>query len=533
MSDLLNDKETYEMVKRNPLPKLIKNTKDVLLALDADLKIQRTQFERSLSETSLARAYGLPKIHKPDAPLRPIISLVGSPTYIVAKLLYEEIVSHVKRPTSHINNSFDLKEKMHSITIPPGYIFLSLDVSSLFTSIPEHLVLNALDRRYTELSQSRLSFDKIRRTTQFLFQNTFFAFNKIYYRQRFGTPMGSPISPLFADIVMDDLEQWCWKELEKLGCNVLFYHRYVDDTILCVHEQYISSVVRVFNSYHPALKFTYEQENRGHINFLDMTLINRNGKVCTNWYRKSTNTTRLLSFKSKHSTQQKINIVYNLTDRAVLLSDKSFHASNLNIVSALLQLNDYPRRFIDKYINIRLQDIQRKRLIREDGVLSAKIDVRPFTMCLPAVNTFFDRCLNTLKKYNIKVIPLQDRSMAPIIKLGKDCVEPMDTAGVVYQLQCNSCDTRYVGESKRPLKTRIKEHERACKSKNHDSVVALHTLRNPGHDMRWDQVRILDRETKYWPRMISEMIHINNQRNVLNKKEDIDKLNRVYFNILK
>ncbi|CAB0042187.1 unnamed protein product [Trichogramma brassicae] len=148
---------------------------------------------------------------------------------------------------------------------------------SLFTSIPEELVLTALNRRYTELSQSRLSFDNIRTTTQFLFQNTFFTFNKICYRQRFSTPMDNPISPLFAHIVMNDLEQWCWKELEKLGCDVLFYYRYVDDTILCVHEHYISSVVRVFNKYHPSLKF--EQENRGHINFLYMTLINRNGRV--------------------------------------------------------------------------------------------------------------------------------------------------------------------------------------------------------------------------------------------------------------
>ncbi|CAB0035040.1 unnamed protein product [Trichogramma brassicae] len=172
--------------------------------------------------------------------------------------------------------------------------------------------------------------------------------------------------------LMDDLEQWCWKELEKLGCDVLFYYRYVDDTILYVQEHFISSVVNVFNSYHPSLKFTFEQENRGHINFLDMTLINRNGRVCTNWYRKSSNTTRLLSFKSKHSTQQKINVVYNLTDRAILLSDKSFHASNLNIVSSLLQLNDYPRRFIDKYIHIRLQEIRSKSLSRERGVLPTR-----------------------------------------------------------------------------------------------------------------------------------------------------------------
>ena len=31
------------------------------------------------------RIYGLPKIHKPDIPLRPIVSCIGSPTYQLSK----------------------------------------------------------------------------------------------------------------------------------------------------------------------------------------------------------------------------------------------------------------------------------------------------------------------------------------------------------------------------------------------------------------------------------------------------------------
>ena len=53
--------------------------------------------------------------------------------------------------------------------------------------------------------------------------------------QIFGTPMGSPISPLFADIVMDDLENDCLRILkDKHNCSPLFYYTFVDDTILCV-----------------------------------------------------------------------------------------------------------------------------------------------------------------------------------------------------------------------------------------------------------------------------------------------------------
>ena len=55
----------------------------------------------------------------------------------------------------------------------------------------------------------------------------------------FGTPMGSPISPLFADIVMDDLENDCLRILkDNHNCSSLFYYKYIDDTISCVQKKH-------------------------------------------------------------------------------------------------------------------------------------------------------------------------------------------------------------------------------------------------------------------------------------------------------
>ena len=61
--------------------------------------------------------------------------------------------------------------------------------------------------------------------------------------------MGLPISPLFAVIVMDDLENDCLEILkDKHNCSPLFYYRFVDDTILCVQKQFIDLVLNIFNS---------------------------------------------------------------------------------------------------------------------------------------------------------------------------------------------------------------------------------------------------------------------------------------------
>ena len=53
-------------------------------------------------------------------------------------------------------------------------------------------------------------------------------FNDKFYRQTFGLPMGSPLSPILADLFMQDLEL---VSLNKLSVTSLFYVRYVDDIV--------------------------------------------------------------------------------------------------------------------------------------------------------------------------------------------------------------------------------------------------------------------------------------------------------------
>ena len=36
-------------------------------------------------------------------------------------------------------------------------------------------------------------------------------------------------------------------------------------------------------------------------------------------------------------------------------------------------------------------------------------------------------------------------------------------AGVVYQLPCSECESSYIGETKRPLETHLREHKAAIK----------------------------------------------------------------------
>ena len=83
--------------------------------------------------------------------------------------------------------------------------------------------------------------------------------------------MGSLISPILADLLMQDFET---NVLENFDFNIPVYYRYVDDTIMFIPKDKIEEVRTRFNNYHDRLQFTYEIENEHNsINFLNLTII--------------------------------------------------------------------------------------------------------------------------------------------------------------------------------------------------------------------------------------------------------------------
>ena len=67
-----------------------------------------------------------------------------------------------------------------------------------------------------------------------------------------------------------------------------------------------------------------------------MTLIRTDKQILTNWIQKPTASGRILNFNSNHHIQLKKNIIFNLIDRSILLSDKKFHKNNIKLITNLL-----------------------------------------------------------------------------------------------------------------------------------------------------------------------------------------------------
>ena len=154
--------------------------------------------------------YGLPKIHKPDVPLRPIVSFYSSPTYQLCKHLCRLLSPLVGNIPNHINNSSAFSNFVTTQHLEEE-ILVSFDVVSLFTKVPIELAIQVAKERLqgdnTLEDRTALSINDIIQLLEFCLKATYFSFHGKYYQQIFGTAMGSPVSVVIADMVMKNIKQ--------------------------------------------------------------------------------------------------------------------------------------------------------------------------------------------------------------------------------------------------------------------------------------------------------------------------------------
>ncbi|VEL19592.1 unnamed protein product [Protopolystoma xenopodis] len=72
-------------------------------------------------------------------------------------------------------------------------------------------LLQILEREEDILEAERIRKESLTRIINLTVMTTYFTFNGIIYEQIFGLQMGSPLSPLFANVYFDKLE----REFEK------------------------------------------------------------------------------------------------------------------------------------------------------------------------------------------------------------------------------------------------------------------------------------------------------------------------------
>ena len=481
--------------------------------------ITQAEFRR-LSPTAdqIPRFYGLPKIHKQDCPLRPIVSAIGSISYETAKFVAKIIAPLEGTTQHHLENSQDFVEKLKGVSVSEDEALVSYDVSALFTSVPVGEALNIirtkLESDATLGDRTKLSVDQIIELLGFCLNTTYFMAQGDLYLQKEGAAMGSPVSPLVANIFME------WFEERALATAVnppSFWQRYVDDTFVIIKKNHVTSFTDHINNVHPSIKWTMEEEKEGKLPMLD-TLAHRreDGTIKVTIYRKPTHTDQYLAMDSHHPQQHKLGVIRTLVHRAeTLITDPADKVTELNNIKAALANCGYKKSHFAVALN-------KKAPQRGDSQTTSTSNGR---VTIPYVRGVSEGLRRILVKKGIQVHFKPSNKLRDLLVAPKDKISKDDQCNVIYKVSCSDCPASYVGETGRSLGTRMSEH-------NHDnSAVKMHAS-STGHEIRPDKAKILDKESNWFTRGIRESIYIKVHRSSLNRDVGRYYLPTVYTSLL-
>ena len=456
------------------------------------------------SET-VPKFYGLPKVHKNNVPLRPIVSSIGSITYKTAKFL-ASILSPLVGKTEHfVKNSIQFVKKIKELEVPPGRKMVSFDVTALFTSIPVteavSVIKDRLNQDTTLKDRCELSVNQIITLLEICLNTTYLIYDGVFYKQKKGAAMGSPVSPIVANLYMEHFEE---RAITEAPHPPDIWLRYVDDTFTVLQESEVEHFTHHLNSMNENIKYTVEPEQDNTLAFLDTCVcLNDDGSTKVKIYRKATHTDQYLNWDSNRHLEHKRSVVRTLLQRTEnLITKEEDKNTEVDHIKKVLKANGYKTWMFNT-----TQPMRRK----ENTTIETSR--RQHAIGLPYISKLSEQVARIFKSYNIPVYHKLINTLRSLLVHPKDRTAKAAKCGVVYDIQCPECDQHYIGETARTLGTRIKEHL-SCHQPL--SAISEHKL-NTGHQCSMKDVNILDHEENWHRRKIKEVINIHRKKPTLNR----------------
>ena len=285
----------------------------------------------------------LPKIHKPNNPGRPIVSACSCPTELVFSYLDRIVTPIVKSLPSYI------KDSTHALKIFRDFSFsgqdkliFTMDITSLYTVIPNSEGLQALKHFFDQRTVKEPSSETLLHLAELVLTLNCFSFAGNYYKQINGVAMGTRMGHSYVNLFVGYVEHQFFNQYN--GPKPELYGRYIDGCIGAISssreelDQFITSV----NSFHPALKYTWEISETS-LAFLDIKVSISGNVLCTSVHYKPKDSHSYLLYSSSHPLYVKNAIPYSQFLRfRRLCSDDSDFSSKSEEICQFFEKRGYP-----------------------------------------------------------------------------------------------------------------------------------------------------------------------------------------------
>ena len=210
--------------------------------------------------------------------------------------------------------------------------------------------------------------------------------------------MGIKMGPSYANLFVGFTEHQFFSQYH--GPKPELYGRYIDDCIGATSStrEELTQFITAVNSFHPALKYTWEISDTS-LAFLDIKISIEGNGLCTSVYYKPTDSHSYLLYSSSHPSHVKNSIPFSqfLRLRRLCSDDSDFpknqrQCASFSINVAILFLSSkrattVPNKLIDSQ--------HYKRLLRK--TLTAFHSLLHFTLTTTRLNLLFLKTLNYSK----------------------------------------------------------------------------------------------------------------------------------------
>ena len=519
---ILSDTSTYKVLDKDPTSRFSTTLVNKLKECKAARNLDESYYKRLYPTSAMVpRFYGLPKVHKKDAPLRPIVASRGSITYDTAQHLAFILSPIVGQNEYAIQNSAAMVKDLGETTLQDTDVLVSFDVTALFTKVPVDksldIIFDKLEADENLSTRTQLTPAQIRDLLSICLKTTYFQYDGVIYTQIEGAAMGSPVSPIVANLFME------WFETHAINTfpyELTFWRRYVDDTIVALCDSLVDELTTHINSIEPAIQFTREEETEQQsLAMLDtVTTRGDQGKLSFTVYRKPTHTDQYLQFDSNQPLQHKLGVIRTLHHRCQMIcSDEDAKIKELEHLQKVLTVSGYTRAAWDTATTPR-------DTTNTDGATHTSAQHKG-SICLPYAGHTTEAVARLIRKTGVKVHIKPYNTIRQRLVHPKDKHPIMNQAGAVYRIGCDNCDAVYVGETERVLEARIKEHHRSS------SPVGHHMDYNK-HKFTEANVSVLHKEANWYRRGVAEAIRIHQHAPTLNRGRERHTLSKIYESIV-
>ena len=231
----------------------------------------------------------------------PHVSANGCPTEKISALADIYLQPYLPKVRSYLRDTTQFLNKLSDLgTIPESHILGTLDVTSLYTNIPNQegcLAIYRLLCRERTPSSRDLTNTNICQLLWFVLSKNHFAFNNNHYLQVGGTAMGTLVAPNYANLFMSDVEE---KFVYSYPKQPTVWLLFIDDIFFVwPHGQAeFTKFLKHLNDAHETIKFTSEFTS---VNFLDTVIsVNTDRSIKTSLYVKPTDSGNYLHNNSAH-----------------------------------------------------------------------------------------------------------------------------------------------------------------------------------------------------------------------------------------